>query len=100
MKRLICVLFIAAALLGCSVEPSSLSNSHIKETAEKMKFTSIRIGNKFTSIRIGNNDVCFGFVASRKTGHTSQSGLGAVWVPRELVKDKLINQEILWMIVI
>ena len=82
MKKLICVSILVFAILGCSVNPSELPDKYVKETAKKLKFTSIKAGK---------NEVCFGFVASRKTGSGSSTGLGAVWVPCDLVRDVLVD---------
>lgn len=82
MKKLLCVLLLSIAVLSCSVNPSELPKGYAKSYAQKMQFTKIKVGQ---------NDVCFGFVATRKTGDTDQNGLGAVWVPCELVEAALTD---------
>lgn len=78
MKKFLSMLAITAALLGCSVNPSEMPKNYAKDAANKMVYA-----------RDNRTGLCFGFVASRKTGTFSSSGLGATLVPCEKVENYL-----------
>jgi hypothetical protein len=63
------------AIFGCDVNPSKLPQGDANELAEKLTYTKDE--------RTG---LCFAVVASRKTAHASQSGLGLTEVPCDKVE--------------
>jgi hypothetical protein len=47
---------------------------------------------KITYVQDARTGLCFGMVATRKTGSTNQTGLGMTMVPCEAVKGYLVNK--------
>ena len=72
------VLLLVLFVMGCDINPSEFG----KEEASKF-------GNTITYVKDKRTGLCFGIVASRKTGEWDQSGMGLTQVPCEAVKEWL-----------
>ena len=70
MKKFIFVVLLMLATVACDVNPSKVAQADANRYADKI-----------TYFKDTNTDVCFGVVASRKTGSTDQTGLGITSVP-------------------
>ena len=76
MKRLIACLFLAVLIVwGCDVNPSAITSKYADDMAGKITYAQDH--------RTG---LCFGVIASRKTGSTDQTGFGMTLVPCAEVK--------------
>jgi hypothetical protein len=81
VNKFLLVLFIGllvlagTAIVGCDVNPSKITAKHASDLAEKITYTK--------DTRTG---LCFGVIASRKTGDTDQTGMGMTTVPCEKVE--------------
>ncbi len=64
---------------GCGVEPSKISDKQATKMAKNITY--------FKDKRTG---LCFGSVASRKTGDTSQSGLGLTRIPCGTIPEQFL----------
>jgi len=82
VKKILIVLGLVCSLLivGCSVNPSGISDDYAKEFARKI-----------TYMRDDRTGLCFGVVATRKTGSVSSTGIGVTCVPCETVEHLLAN---------
>lgn len=77
MKKIIFISFIglmAIVFSGCSVNPSKLSDKYAKDFIKNI-----------TYVKDSKTGLCFGIIASRKTGSTDSSGIGITCVPCENV---------------
>jgi len=61
---------VLVALSACDVNPSEFGNDEAKSAAKKLTY----VQDKRTGL-------CFALIASRKTAHASQSGMGITHVP-------------------
>jgi len=71
-------LCLSLFVLGCDINPSEFG----KEEASKF-------GDTITYVKDSRTGLCFGIVASRKTGDFNQSGMGLTEVPCDAVKEWL-----------
>jgi len=76
--KYIMMILLAVALTGCDINPSKFGSGEAKAFVEKI-----------TYVKDPDTGICFALVASRKTGNTSQSGMGITSVPCEAVADHL-----------
>ncbi len=63
------------AMVGCDVNPSEISSEYADSMAQKITYAQ--------DARTG---LCFGVIASRKTGSTDQTGFGMTLVPCDKIK--------------
>lgn len=75
-KKIVLCLILVICLTGCSVQPSKIGKGQAKGMSTKLTY--------FEDKRTG---LCFATIASRKSGHKSQSGLGLTYVPCENLKN-------------
>lgn len=73
--KLIVFLLLPLVLISCNVNPSEINQTYAKNFV-----------NKMTYAKDERTGLCFGMVASRKTGNTDQNGLGFTMVPCDKVK--------------
>ncbi|MFH0891833.1 MAG: hypothetical protein V1867_03580 [Candidatus Falkowbacteria bacterium] len=73
-------LFCFASVFGCSVNPSEINPDFARNFARNITYA-----------QDPRTDLCFAFVASRKTGDTDQNGLGMSVVPCERVNHLLVK---------
>lgn len=78
MKKL--VLFFCIVLMGCSVNPSKVTDKYAKEFISKTSY-----------VKDDRTGMCFAIVATRMTFHSDQNGISFTWVPCENVKDFLVK---------
>ena len=64
------ILVVTLFVIGCSVNPSKLSDKYADELV-----------NKITYAKDHRTGLCYGVIASRKTGDTNSSGIGITLVP-------------------
>ncbi len=57
------LMIVLMTIVGCSVNPSKVSKNYAKKFVESMTFVK------------HSNGLCFGIVASRKTGQTDSTGI-------------------------
>ena len=74
MKKLVMLVLIMLAMVACDVNPSKISQEDADKYAEKI-----------TYMKDYEHNICYAVIASRKTGHASQTGLGMTSVPCEKV---------------
>ena len=80
MKKLLPILAVILMVGGCSVNPSEVDDEYARKYAKTI-----------TYVKDHRTGLCFGVIASRKTGTFSQSGLGITEVPCEKVDKYLIK---------
>jgi len=72
--RWILVMIAVVCLCGCSVNASKVDSDYAKEFAENVRCAKGYAGG------------CWCFVASRKTGSVSTTGIGMALAPKEFCK--------------
>lgn len=80
MKTII-TLALIATLAGCSINAEPLDKEYVIDFAQKVRCA------------IGYKQQCWCFVASRKTGATSTSGIGLTHAPKEMCGIKKSRSE-------
>ena len=85
MKKILIIGIIACiislvALAGCDVNPSKITDEYADIMTDKITYAQ--------DARTG---LCFGVIASRKTGSTDQTGFGMGLVPCDKVKHLIKN---------
>ena len=77
MVKMVGVLIILSALLlGCEINPSEFGDDEARAFASTI-----------TYVKDQRTGLCFGIVASRKTGSMNQSGMGITEVPCSAVES-------------
>ncbi len=69
MKKLV-IIACLSLVIGCSVNSSKLSERYAQDFVDDMRFVKSR-----------STGLCFGVIASRKTGDLQSTGVGITQVP-------------------
>jgi len=72
--RILLAIIILFGLMGCTVNPSKLSNDYVQKFADKVRCAT------------GYKGGCWCFIASRKTGNTDSTGIGMTLAPEDYCK--------------
>jgi hypothetical protein len=79
MKNLISIL-VVLFVMGCSVNPSEVTDSYAKKYASKVKY-----------VQDERTGICFAVIASRKTMRADQTGLGITVVDCKSCQHLLVD---------